>query len=96
MCKLKLFNMKHIIYIHLLKYNLMTSYTDLGHVDVILFFHCRTPLMLACTKSNLAIVQTLIDKGADQTLRNKDGWNSFHVACRYNQQKFLLLVKYQL
>lgn len=41
-----------------------------------------TPLMLACTKNNLEIIQYLIEAGADPKLRNKDGWNSFHIACR--------------
>ena len=39
--------------------------------------------MLACTKSNKAMVELLIKKGALVLLRNKDGWNSFHLACRY-------------
>ena len=39
--------------------------------------------MLACTKSNKAMVELLIKKGASVLLRNKDGWNSFHLACRY-------------
>ncbi|XP_035673820.1 ankyrin repeat domain-containing protein 16-like isoform X2 [Branchiostoma floridae] len=41
-----------------------------------------TPIMLACTKTNLTVVQLLRDAGADLTIRNKDGWNCFHVACR--------------
>lgn len=41
-----------------------------------------TPLMLACTKQNLDIIQILTENGASPTLRNKDGWNSFHLACR--------------
>ena len=39
--------------------------------------------MLACTKSNKAMVELFIKKGASVLLRNKDGWNSFHLACRY-------------
>lgn len=38
--------------------------------------------MLACTKQDDAIVRLLVDHGASPTLRNKDGWNSFHLACR--------------
>jgi len=38
--------------------------------------------MLACTKHSLAMVELLINKGASVTLRNKDGWNPFHLACR--------------
>ncbi|XP_013875600.1 ankyrin repeat domain-containing protein 16 isoform X2 [Austrofundulus limnaeus] len=41
-----------------------------------------TPLMMACTRRNLGVIQELLDHGADPALRNKDGWNSFHVACR--------------
>jgi ankyrin repeat protein len=38
--------------------------------------------MLACTKQDDVIVKFLIDHGASPVLRNKDGWNSFHLACR--------------
>ncbi len=38
--------------------------------------------MLACTKDCLCTVQTLVNYGASLLLRNKDGWNSFHIACR--------------
>ncbi|KAM8740611.1 ankyrin repeat domain-containing protein 16 [Acanthopagrus schlegelii] len=41
-----------------------------------------TPLMMACTRRNLAVIQELLCHGADPALRNKDGWNSFHIACR--------------
>lgn len=41
-----------------------------------------TPLMMACTRRNLGVIQELLRYGADPTLKNKDGWNSFHVACR--------------
>ena len=39
--------------------------------------------MLACVKGNLEIVQYLLTKEADIYFRNKDGWNAFHLACRY-------------
>lgn len=42
-----------------------------------------TPLMLSCTKNNLDIVKLLVNKGADLSLKNKDGWTAFHIACRY-------------
>jgi L-histidine N-alpha-methyltransferase len=42
----------------------------------------RTPLMLACTKDHLAVVQELVKSGASLNLVNKDGWTPFHVACR--------------
>ncbi|XP_065282245.1 ankyrin repeat domain-containing protein 16-like isoform X4 [Dermacentor albipictus] len=42
----------------------------------------RTPLMLACTKNHLEVVQTLVARGANTNLRNKDGWTPFHISCR--------------
>ncbi|KAM6962015.1 ankyrin repeat domain-containing protein 16 [Tautogolabrus adspersus] len=41
-----------------------------------------TPLMMACTRRNLHVIQELLCHSADPSLRNKDGWNSFHIACR--------------
>ncbi|XP_071391690.1 ankyrin repeat domain-containing protein 16 [Centroberyx affinis] len=41
-----------------------------------------TPLMMACTRRNLGVVEELLRHGADPALKNKDGWNSFHIACR--------------
>ncbi|XP_066038733.1 ankyrin repeat domain-containing protein 16 isoform X2 [Chamaea fasciata] len=41
-----------------------------------------TPLMLACTRTDLAVIRTLVEHGADPLLRNKDGWNCFHIASR--------------
>lgn len=38
--------------------------------------------MLACTKDCLDTVEVLVGYGASLKLRNKDGWNSFHIACR--------------
>lgn len=38
--------------------------------------------MMACTRRNLDVIQELLSHGADPGLRNKDGWNSFHIACR--------------
>lgn len=38
--------------------------------------------MMACTRRNLDVIQELLRHGADPELKNKDGWNSFHVACR--------------
>lgn len=37
---------------------------------------------MACTRRNLDVIQELLRHGADPELRNKDGWNSFHIACR--------------
>ncbi|XP_007252465.3 ankyrin repeat domain-containing protein 16 [Astyanax mexicanus] len=55
-----------------------------------------TPLMMACTRRNLEVIKLLLDHGADPTIRNKDGWNSFHIACREGDAaviEHLLLVK---
>ncbi|XP_061770086.1 ankyrin repeat domain-containing protein 16 [Nerophis ophidion] len=41
-----------------------------------------TPLMMACTRRNLDLIQELIQHSADPLLKNKDGWNAFHIACR--------------
>ncbi|XP_004605512.2 ankyrin repeat domain-containing protein 16 [Sorex araneus] len=41
-----------------------------------------TPLMLACAKRSLEVIQELVENGADPLLKNKDGWNSFHIASR--------------
>lgn len=38
--------------------------------------------MMACTRRNLDVIQELLCHGADPALRNKDGWNTFHIACR--------------
>lgn len=38
--------------------------------------------MMACTRRNLGVIQELLSHEADPTLKNKDGWNSFHIACR--------------
>ncbi|XP_006891941.1 PREDICTED: ankyrin repeat domain-containing protein 16 [Elephantulus edwardii] len=41
-----------------------------------------TPLMMACTRKTLEVVQCLVEHGANPLLKNKDGWNSFHIASR--------------
>ncbi|XP_023590189.1 ankyrin repeat domain-containing protein 16 [Trichechus manatus latirostris] len=41
-----------------------------------------TPLMMACTRKNLNVIQDLVEHGANPLLKNKDGWNSFHIASR--------------
>lgn len=40
--------------------------------------------MLACSKNHLEAIKLLISLGASFSLVNKDGWNSFHIASRYN------------
>ncbi|XP_008053608.1 ankyrin repeat domain-containing protein 16 [Carlito syrichta] len=54
-----------------------------------------TPLMMACTRKNLEVVQDLVEHGANPLLKNKDGWNSFHIASREGDPlilEFLLTV----
>lgn len=38
--------------------------------------------MMACTRRNLEVIQALVQHGADPLLKNKDGWNCFHLASR--------------
>lgn len=42
----------------------------------------RTPLMMACTRRSLEVIELLLEKGANPSLKNKDGWTAFHIACR--------------
>ncbi|XP_064488609.1 ankyrin repeat domain-containing protein 16-like isoform X1 [Ornithodoros turicata] len=49
-----------------------------------------TPLMLACTKSDLVTIQLLIRAGASVALKNKDGWTPFHIACREGHYDIIL------
>ncbi|XP_027714766.1 ankyrin repeat domain-containing protein 16 [Vombatus ursinus] len=65
-----------------------------GHRDCLLYLLKRgaavdclkkgdwTPLMMACTRKNLEVIQDLVEHGANPVLKNKDGWNSFHIASR--------------
>lgn len=41
-----------------------------------------TPLMMACTRKNLDIIKDLVEHKANPMLKNKDGWNCFHIAAR--------------
>ncbi|XP_046762976.1 ankyrin repeat domain-containing protein 16 isoform X3 [Gallus gallus] len=41
-----------------------------------------TPLMMACTRQNLEVIKELVEHGANPLLKNKDGWNCFHIASR--------------
>ncbi|KAM5172688.1 ankyrin repeat domain-containing protein 16 [Mantella aurantiaca] len=41
-----------------------------------------TPLMMACTRKNPDIIKDLIEHKANPMLKNKDGWNCFHIASR--------------
>ncbi|XP_033212359.1 ankyrin repeat domain-containing protein 16-like [Belonocnema kinseyi] len=57
-----------------------------------------TPLMLACTKRGSeanSCVQALLKANADLSIRNKDGWTAFHLACRSGDINIVnLLLKY--
>ncbi|XP_072858558.2 ankyrin repeat domain-containing protein 16 isoform X1 [Pogona vitticeps] len=67
---------------------------SMGHRDCVLYLLNRgatvdclkkadwTPLMMACTRKNVEIIRALVEHGADPRLKNKDGWNSFHIASR--------------
>ncbi|KAJ6666301.1 hypothetical protein lerEdw1_000573 [Lerista edwardsae] len=67
---------------------------SMGHRDCLLYLLDRgatvdclkkadwTPLMMACTRRNLEVIQNLFQHGANPLLKNKDGWNCFHIACR--------------
>ncbi|XP_053799655.1 ankyrin repeat domain-containing protein 16 isoform X2 [Vidua chalybeata] len=48
-----------------------------------------TPLMMACTRKNLEVIKTLVEHGANPLLRNKDGWNCFHIASREGHPQVL-------
>lgn len=45
--------------------------------------------MLSCAKSNLDVTRVLVQNGANLRLRNKDGWNCFHIAAREGQTNIL-------
>ncbi|KAM5144995.1 ankyrin repeat domain-containing protein 16 isoform 3-T3 [Callospermophilus lateralis] len=67
---------------------------SMGHRDCVRYLLARgaavdslkkadwTPLMMACTRKNLEVIQDLVEHGANPLLKNKDGWNSFHIASR--------------
>ncbi|NWS78419.1 ANR16 protein, partial [Crotophaga sulcirostris] len=48
-----------------------------------------TPLMMACTRQNLEVIKTLVEHGANPLLKNKDGWNCFHIASREGHPQVL-------
>ena len=45
--------------------------------------------MLAATKKNLEVIQKLINVGANIDFRNKDGWTTFHIACREGDDEII-------
>ncbi|KAE8616678.1 hypothetical protein XENTR_v10008855 [Xenopus tropicalis] len=67
---------------------------SMGHRNCLLYLLSRdaevdclkkadwTPLMMACTKTKLDIIKDLIEHSANPMLKNKDGWNCFHIATR--------------
>ena len=40
--------------------------------------------MLACTRDDLNIIKYLIEHNANIYQINKDGWNAFHIAARFD------------
>ncbi|XP_038054135.1 ankyrin repeat domain-containing protein 16-like [Patiria miniata] len=48
-----------------------------------------TPLHLACTKADKDVIKQLIEHKANPRLRNKDGWNAFHIAAREGHVEIL-------
>lgn len=48
-----------------------------------------TPLMMACTRKNLEVIKALMEHGANPLLKNKDGWNCFHIASREGHPQVL-------
>ncbi|NXW52321.1 ANR16 protein, partial [Nyctiprogne leucopyga] len=48
-----------------------------------------TPLMMACTRRNLEVIKALVEHGANPLLKNKDGWNCFHIASREGHPEIL-------
>ncbi|KAK2175961.1 hypothetical protein NP493_694g01070 [Ridgeia piscesae] len=45
--------------------------------------------MLACTKTNLAVIKELVHAGSQPGLRNKDGWNTLHIASRVGKREVI-------
>uniref|UniRef100_A0A672TEB0 Ankyrin repeat domain 16 n=1 Tax=Strigops habroptila TaxID=2489341 RepID=A0A672TEB0_STRHB len=48
-----------------------------------------TPLMMACTRKNLEVIKALMEHRANPLLKNKDGWNCFHIASREGHPQVL-------
>lgn len=45
--------------------------------------------MMACTRKNLEVIKALVEHGANPLLKNKDGWNCFHIASREGHPQIL-------
>ncbi|XP_010291265.1 PREDICTED: ankyrin repeat domain-containing protein 16 [Phaethon lepturus] len=48
-----------------------------------------TPLMMACTRQSVEVIKALVEHGANPLLKNKDGWNCFHIASREGHPQVL-------
>jgi serine/threonine-protein phosphatase 6 regulatory ankyrin repeat subunit B len=59
---------------------LISKGTNLEGVDC----HGNTPLLAACIGGNIAVVESLIDAGADKSVRNLDGEDAAAIAAFYN------------
>ena len=44
----------------------------------------NTPLMYACTRGNITMVSLLLEKGANASLKNNNGWNSYMITDFFN------------
>ena len=50
----------------------------------------ETPLHIASTKGNLALVQLIYENGADIDVKNRDGWSALHCAAYFNHLKIVM------
>ena len=46
----------------------------------------NTPLMYACSRCNINIVSLLLDHGANPSLKNNNGWNSYMITNYFHLQ----------
>lgn len=54
---------------------------DIHHQDIF----SETPLLLACKKGHVKIVDLLLERGADIEQQNKFGWTPFFYAVKWHQ-----------
>lgn len=45
--------------------------------------------MIACDGKQLKLAKYLLEKGANQHITNKDGWNAFHISCMHGDIVFI-------
>ncbi len=89
-------------------YSALYSASAYGHVDVVGYLveqegvdlnvltdEFATPLWIACSDGNVAVVQLLLDKGADCESSDEEDWTPLHVACKKGHLEIveLLLAK---